>query len=96
MKNSILQNNKECFFTGAKNGLNKHHIFGSFNRNNSEKYGLWVWLKWDRHLADSQYRTPHNDKEVDLYLKRLAQKKFEESHSRKEFTEIFGRNWLDD
>jgi len=55
---------------------------------------LWIWLRWDRHIADSPYRTPHNDAEVDDMLKRLGQKAFEESHSREEFMEIFGRNYL--
>lgn len=91
---TIMQDKKECYMTGAKSGLHKHHIFGAFNRENSEKYGLWVWLRWDCHIADSPRRTPHNDAEIDLMLKREAQRKFEQSHSREEFMQIFGRNWL--
>jgi len=91
---SIMQDEKKCYFTGARSGLHRHHIFGSFNRDNSEKYGLWVWLRWDRHIADSPHRTPHNDAEIDLMLKREAQRKFEESHTREEFMQIFGKNWL--
>lgn len=91
---TILQSEKKCYLTGSTSGLQKHHIFGAFNRNNSEKYGLWVWLRWDRHLADSPYRTPHNDAEIDLMLKKDAQRKFEETHTREEFMQIFGRNWL--
>lgn len=91
---SIMQEEKECYLTGAKSGLHRHHIFGAFNRDNSEKYGLWVWLRWDRHIADSPHRTPHNDAEIDMMLKREAQRKFEESHTREEFMQIFGRNWL--
>lgn len=91
---SIMQEEKECYLTGAKSGLHKHHIFGAFNRDNSEKYGLWVWLRWDRHIADSPHRTPHNDAEIDLMLKREAQRKFEESHTRDEFMQIFGKNYL--
>ena len=91
---SILQDEKKCFITGSTNGLHRHHIFGSFNRDNSERYGLWVWLRWDYHIADSPHRTPHNDSEVDLMLKRQAQREFEKTHSRDEFMNIFGRNWL--
>lgn len=91
---SIMQEERECYLTGAKSGLHRHHIFGAFNRNNSEKYGLWVWLRWDRHIADSPHRTPHNDAEIDLMLKREAQRKFEEIYSRDVFMQIFGRNWL--
>lgn len=93
MKN-IMQDKKECFITGATKGLHKHHIFGAYNRDNSEKYGLWVWLRWDRHIENSPHSTPHNDKDVDAYLKKLGQKKFEETHSRDEFVRIFGRNYL--
>ncbi len=91
---SILQNEKKCYVTGSTKGLHKHHIFGAFNRDNSEKYGLWVWLQWDRHIENSPHRTPHNDKSVDLMLKKTAQRKFEETHSRDEFMQIFGRSWL--
>lgn len=91
---SIMQSNKQCFITGATQGLHKHHIFFGANRSNSEKYGLWVWLKWDYHIADSPHTTPHNDKNTDDWLKRMAQRKFEESHSRDDFIRIFGRSWL--
>lgn len=93
---SILQNEKRCFITGYKGaGLHKHHVFGAYNRRLSEMYGLWVWLRWDYHIADSPHRTPHNDSEVDLMLKRTAQRKFEETHTRQEFMLIFGRNYLE-
>lgn len=91
---SILQREKKCFVTGSKSGLHKHHIFGAFNRDNSEKYGLWIWLRWDRHINASPYRTPHNDASFDLELKQMAQRKFEETHSREEFMQIFGRSWV--
>lgn len=91
---SIMQDEKKCFVTGSETCLHKHHIFGAYNRNNSEKYGLWVWLKWDRHINNSPYRTPHNDATVDLMLKKTAQRKFEETHTREEFISIFGRNYL--
>lgn len=91
---SIMQDEKKCFVTGSETGLHKHHIFNGYNRNNSEMYGLWVWLKWDYHIADSPHRTPHNDAEIDLWLKKLGQKKFEETHSREEFMQIFGKNYL--
>jgi len=91
---SIMQDEKKCYITGDTGGLHRHHIFGAFNRDNSEKYGLWVWLKWDRHIADSPHRTPHNDAEIDLMLKREAQRKFEETYSRDVFMQIFGKNYL--
>lgn len=91
---SIMQDEKKCYVCGDVNGLQKHHIFGAFNRDNSEKYGLWVWLRWDYHLAASDKRTPHNDKQVDLMLKREAQRRFEKIHGHEMFMQIFGRNYL--
>ena len=91
---SILQDEKKCFMCGATYALHKHHIFFGANRKNSEKYGLWVWLRWDYHIADSPHATPHNDKPTDDWLKRMAQRRFEETHSRAEFMRIFGRSWL--
>lgn len=44
MSKSILQDEKECYITGLKEGLHKHHIYPGANRKNSEKYGFWVWL----------------------------------------------------
>ena len=46
---SILQDEKECFLSGAYEGLERHHIYGGANRRNSAKYGLWVWLRHDLH-----------------------------------------------
>lgn len=97
MMKSIIQDEKKCFITGYEGcGLNKHHIFFNANRDLSEKYGLWVWLRWDYHIANSPHRTPHNDRDVDLWLKRIAQRKFEETHSRMEFIRLFGRNYLEE
>ena len=91
---SIMQTEKKCYLTGATNGLQCHHIFGGCNRKKSEKYGLKVWLKWDRHIENSPYATPHNDKTIDLMLKKAGQRKFEETHSREQFMQEFGRSWL--
>ena len=94
---SIVQIEKKCYLSGQTLNLDKHHIFFGSNRRNSEKYGLWVWLNHYYHIQDSGLSTPHNNRETDLHLKRLAQRKFEEVHgSRGEFMRIFGRNYLED
>jgi len=36
----------------------------------------------------------HFDKVLDLEIKKRTQRKFEESHTREEFIQIFGRSWL--
>ena len=94
MSKSILQDEKECYITGLKEGLHKHHIYGAANRKNSEKYGFWVWLSPEWHNM-SDYGV-HFNKKLDLKLKQNCQRKFEETHSREEFLEIIGRNYLGD
>lgn len=94
MSESIMQTKKECYLTGAKTGLHKHHIFGAFNRERSETWGLWVWLKWDRHIENSPHRTPHNDVQIDMMLKKAGQREFEKRYGHDVFMREFGRNYL--
>ena len=72
--------------------LEEHHIFFGPNRQNSERHGLKVWLCPEHHRTGDM--AAHNNKLVDLWLKERAQRKFEETHDRKTFVEIFGKNWL--
>ena len=89
---SIIQTKKECYITHSTYNLHKHHIFGAANRKISEKYGLWIWLRGDWHNL-SDYGV-HFDKELDLRLKQMAQRVFEETHTRQEFMKIIGKNYL--
>lgn len=93
MKTSILQNAKECFFTGTTENLQCHHIFpGTANRRMSDKNGFWVWLRYDYHVG-TPYAV-HNDRERMTYLQRLCQKEFEKTHTREEFIALIGRSYL--
>lgn len=90
---SILQNEKICFLTGATDNLDEHHIFhGTADRALSEKYGLKVWLRHDRHIANSPYPTPHNNRELDLALKKVGKEAFEKNYPDLDFREVFGRD----
>ena len=91
MSESILQDTKECYFTGSQCGLDRHHVYGGPNRKNSEKYGCWVYLKHNIHM-DLHER----DKRMDLRLKQDCQRAFEKIYDRETFMRIFGRNYLDD
>ena len=72
--------------------LEEHHcFFGNPDRSNSEKYGLKVWLTPEHHRGAN---SPHHNREIDLMLKKDAQRAFERTHSREEFMRIFGRNYL--
>lgn len=91
--NSIIQTNKVCWVCGVQYELHSHHIlYGTANRKLSEKYGLKVWLCARHHNMSNN--GVHSNKELDFKLKRLAQKKFEETHTRDDFIKTFGRNYL--
>ena len=90
---SIIQKSKECFVCRTVYGLHDHHIFyGTSNRKLSEEYGLKVWLCGADHNLSN--RGVHFNKELDIKLKHIAQRKFEETHTREEFRTIFGKSWL--
>ena len=90
MAKSIMQRKKVCWFSGAERNLHEHHIFGGARRKLSEKYGLKVYLRMDLH------EKAHSDRETAMKLKRAGQRAFEKTHTREEFMQIFGKNYIDD
>lgn len=85
---SIVQKDKECYITESTINLHRHHIFeGTANRKQSEKYGLWIWLRADWHNM-SNYGV-HFNKELDLELKQMAREKFKEVYPELIFRDIF-------
>lgn len=97
MMQSILQSEKECFITGNTQNLHKHHIyFGNPGRKISEREGFWVYLVGRLHNQSNEGVHGKNGHELDLYLKRECQKKYEETHTRDEFISLIGRNYLED
>lgn len=69
-------------------------VFKASRRNQSERHGLWVWLRHDVHMALHDHRKPYETLENEL--KAVAQKAFEEKGgSREDFMKIFGCNYLD-
>ena len=96
MSKSIIEgkNAKQCFICSGTQNLERHHIFyGTSNRKNSDKYGLTVHLCQPHH-RDSKEGV-HFNKDLDLELKKLAQKRFEEKYGHEKFMAIFGKNYLD-
>lgn len=76
---SIIQEEKKCYISGQTYWLESHHIFfGRAYRKLSEKYGLKVYLTRDLHRGT---KGVHNNRELDLKLKRIAQQKFEEIYT---------------
>ena len=91
---SVLQEVKECYVCNTTYNLHDHHIiYGTANRKQSEKYGLKVWLCMYHHTGSNE--AVHNNRELDLKLKRIAQEYYEAHYgTRKSFIEIFGKSYL--
>lgn len=81
-----------CYFTGSY-PVERHHIFGGNNRKNSEKYGFVIPLRPDLH--PNGVHAGKNAADIDIYLKEMAQKYFEENYgTRDDFLRIFGKSVL--
>lgn len=100
-RKSILQNetDQHCFLCMMEGNyqlydvLHEHHVFfGTANREKSEEYGMKVNLCLSHH--ETGKHAVHRDRNTDLKLKRIAQERFEETHSREEFRKIFGKSYL--
>lgn len=91
-KKSILQSEKQCFYCGTTLNLERHHcIHGTAGRRIADKLGLTIWLCSEHHRGNY---SPHQNRELDLRLKRFAQSCYEDKHSREEWMEKVGRNYL--
>lgn len=89
---SILQKEKECFFCHSTQNLELHHcIHGVANRKIADREKLVVYLCREHHTGNHGV---HHNRELDLQLIRLAQSKYEETHTREEFRQIFGKSYL--
>lgn len=88
---SIIQYERACYICGCA-CIEEHHICFGPNRKVSEKLGLKVWLCPEHHRGN---QSPHQDKQIDLEFKRMAQSKFMETHSFGEWMNEIGRNYLD-
>lgn len=90
---SIIQRDKECYYTGRMDRLEEHHIFyGQGHRKLSEQYGLKVWLTHDLH-NEPPYGVHHNPA-ARCELERIGQEAFISVYPDKDFIKIFGRNYL--
>jgi hypothetical protein len=98
---SIMQTNKECYLCRKLMDISNdwelhlHHIYeGWGNRKVSDRNGFTIWLCGMHHNL-SDYGI-HFNKDADLEVKQECQRKYEENHSREEFMQLIGRNYLDE
>lgn len=91
---SIIQNKKECYLCKTTVSLNEHHIFfGTANRKLSEKDGLKVFLCLEHHKGQAGV---HNNRDLDVFFKQIAQKRWEEFYEKteEEFIKRYGKSFL--
>ena len=101
MAKSYMQDKRECYLCRKlydienTTDLHEHHIFeGWGNRRVSESMGAKIYLCGKHHnLSDFGI---HFNKDLDMKVKQEAQRIYEKTHSREEFMELIGRNYLDD
>ena len=91
-KGKLIDDMEHCLICGSPY-IQIHHVFyGTANRKISDKYGYVVPLCQEHHTGQNGV---HFNTKFDLYLKKLAQKRFEETEGdRKRFIEVFGKNYL--
>ena len=94
MSKSILQSEKRFLITGSTYNLHLHHIYAGSRRKISDDNGFVVWLTGYYHNQSNDGVHGKNGHELDLMLKRICQEKYEETHSREEFIELIGKNYL--
>ena len=90
---SILQKDKKCLVCGDTVGLHLHHVYGGYaNRKISDKLGFVVWLCGKHHNLSND--GVHFNKDLDLMIKKACQREYEKTHTRDEFMNYIGRNYL--
>lgn len=91
MKSIIQEDTDYCFVCG-RYGTEIHHVmFGTANRKLSDKYGLVIGLCYEHHRGRTGV---HQNRELDLTMKRVAQREFIKTYQNEDFLAVFGRNYL--
>lgn len=90
---SIVQDDWEhCYFPDCSNRpTDTHHLFGGARRKHSERDGLKIHVCRQCHIEI-------HEGEACFYLQtilhKVGQRRFEETRTREEFMERYGRNYL--
>lgn len=92
-RKSIIYNDlTHCAVCGSLYNINLHEVFYGKNRINSIKYGCVMPLCPEHHTYGKF--AIHNNKDMDLFYKKMFQEELEKSITREEFISIFHINYL--
>ena len=87
-----LQEDTDYCFVCGRYGTEIHHVFyGNPNRKWSEKYKMVIGLCYYHHRGN---KGVHFNRELDLEIKQMAQRRFNEIYPEVDFLAVFGRNYL--
>ena len=89
---SIVTDDLEHCYICQDTNVAIHHVFGGSYRDKSTKYGCTVALCPDHHT--NTFYSVHQNNDLNIYFKRLAQKKFEELYGHELYMKEFKKNWL--
>lgn len=79
----------ECYLCGRKCESARHEVFfGSANRVQSKRYGMWV------NLCPHCHEEVHRRNDVALRLKEEGQSIFESKFGHEKYMKLFGKNYL--
>ena len=100
-KKSILQEKDgRCYLCMLLNNdyrihrvTHEHHIYGGPLRDISEAEGFKVHLCINHHEFAKE--AVHENHELLRLLQKICQRKYEETHTRQQFMELIGRNYLE-
>ena len=98
LSESIMQSRRECYVCRMKYGvetvkdLEEHHVLNGPLRPVAEQYGLKVWL-CHRHHNEPGY-SAHFDHKLRLYLKKQAQRSFEDVYGHRQWMAVVGKDYL--
>lgn len=98
---SIIQKkNKRCYLCQLvdndytqKRYIERHHVYDGPNRKISEENGFVVYLCVKHHREGPD--AVHNNRIYNRLIQRACQRIYERTHSRAEFMELIGRNYID-
>ena len=90
MESKFTNDLNKCFVCGRP-FPQIHHCMNGANKRNAEKYGLILPLCINHHTgAEGVHAKP----ERMLACRQMAQRKFEEEHTRDEWIDLFGKSYL--
>jgi hypothetical protein len=89
-----MQEVKECYICKSVNNLHFHHIYFGKKRKISDKNGFTCYLCYDHHEGTNGVHglNGHN---LDMYLKKTCQEKFERLNTRQDFMRLICKNYLE-